>query len=669
MQLTVITKIILGFALFGCLLLLTSILSYFGLNDIRNASVDVVEQKMPVQSLAVDVKTRILTLATITANGYHESSVEGLNGNTQQFTELSSPFIDKMGQLTKRLTNNPAAAGAQQASENYVRESESMYAALKSRLALENQIQQQLETVLRTSDEGSALMLDLSYLDPSKRGIETLIGAGTNVDNKLLTLNTALTELADTNKADVSDNIIADIEYQLSNLQVDKDYLNRLADSVDDGGTVAQFNEQYDLLVSEITGSGGLIDLQKQKLGAIASSNQHRAAASDALSAALEDINTLFDQSSEATLAGQTEILDTVQANLIKNLVVLVVGVLAAIGLGTVATRSIAKPLARINRGLSQLSRGDLSKKLEQSGNDEFAALAAKVNTLTDSLRELVGNILDQEEQLAAVTKESVSMGEKSLKDVDKQREQVRVTSTNTQHVRDTSRSNLDQINVAMDALNTVTEQSQQIAKLVDENRKQVDSQARQAEESAQIIHRLDENSRNIGSILDVIKTIAEQTNLLALNAAIEAARAGEQGRGFAVVADEVRTLANRTHNSTEEIEAMIASLQQDAEQAVKAITIGRDQAKKGVEITHSVSEQVKSVSEIIDRLSQINQHIVSDTRQQDNLLADVADSLNTIVALADSSAQSTRQANEASLQLDGQMDSLRRAVERFKLQ
>ena len=219
-----------------------------------------------------------------------------------------------------------------------------------------------------------------------------------------------------------------------------------------------------------------------------------------------------------------------------------------------------------------------------------------------------------------------------------------------------------------MESLHRVSEQSGDIGKLVDENKRQVLHQAKLAEASAKTINRLDENSRNIGSILDVIKTIAEQTNLLALNAAIEAARAGEQGRGFAVVADEVRTLANRTHDSTEEIEAMIRNLQKDASEAVTAIRDGREQAREGVEITEQVASQMAEIREIIAGLHDINEHIVADTQQQDVLLADVAQSLNTIVSLADSSATSTRQANESTMLLDAQTESLRKAVERFQL-
>jgi len=668
MQLTVINKIKLGFGLFGCLLLVTSVLSYFGLSDIRVSAEDVVERKMPVQTRMVEVKTEILSLSVITANGYHEDSLNALGQNKAQFDSLSASFVNDLVGLRKAMPSNSMVKDAVDASNNYVTKSKAMYNALESRMKVQIEVATKLEEVLSTADEASALMLDLSYLDTGDPGIETLIGTGTNIDNKLLTMNETFSELATNNNAETTQNIVDDLQYQISNLQVDKDYLNRLAVGVDDGGTVDMFNEQFDLLLSRLNDSNGLIALQQQKLAYIADASSSRSEAKDALEASLSFINTLFDKVQAESIAGQNAILESVQANLLKNLIVACIGLIAAISLAVVATRSIARPLGNINKGLTQLSKGDLSHKLPEDGNDEFSALSAKVNSLTDSLRELVGNILEQEKRLIEITKESVSLGEKSLRDVDEQREQVTTTSTNTQHVQDTSRSNLVQINDAMNALRHVTEQSTEIGMLVEKSRNQVNNQATQADASAEIINRLDENSRSIGSILDVIKTIAEQTNLLALNAAIEAARAGEQGRGFAVVADEVRTLANRTHDSTEEIETMIGNLQKDASQAVKAIRAGREQAQKGVEITQLVSTQVEGIREIIARLSTINEKIVSDTEQQDVLLADVASSLNRIVDLADSSAQSTRQSNESTMMLDAQTESLRKAVERFHL-
>lgn len=668
MQLTIINKITLGFGLFGCLLLLTSILSYFGLSGIKDSAQDVVEQKMPVQTSMVKVKTEILSLSVITANGYHVENREELVANKETFDTLSSAFSDDLSRLNSLMPSNAVASNAVDVSLAYVNSSNDMYTAINERMNIEKALAAQLEKVLMTADEASALMLDLSYLEGNNPSIETLIGAGTAIDNKLLTMNDSFIELAETDNATQSANIIEDLEYQLSNLQVDKDYVNRLATGVDDGGTIASFNEQYDLLMEAVNGTNGLIALQRQKLSEVDKAAKAQKEAKEALETALADINTLFDAVQKQSLDGQNAILESVQANLVRNIIVAALGLVAAIFLAVIVTRSISKPLGRINKGLSQLSKGDLSTKLPQEGNDEFSALSAKVNSLTDSLRELVGNILEQEKRLIDITKESVELGNKSLSEVDKQREQVTVTSTNTKHVQEKSRSNLAQINEAMDALRDITKQSTDIGQLVQKSSQQVGNQAKQAESSAQIINRLDDNSRNIGSILDVIKTIAEQTNLLALNAAIEAARAGEQGRGFAVVADEVRTLANRTHDSTEEIEQMIGNLQKDAAQAVKAINAGREQAQEGVEITQQVSQQVESIREIIERLSDINEHIVADTEQQDVLLGDVAKSLNRIVALADSSAQSTRQSNESTMLLDAQTESLRKAVERFHL-
>ncbi len=172
MRLTIINKITLGFGLFGCLLLLTSILSYFGLSGIKDSAQNVVEQKMPVQTSMVKVKTEILSLSVITANGYHVENRNELDANKQTFNSLSSTFSDDLAQLKSLMPSNSVAKNAVEVSLAYVSDSIEMYSAIDERMNIEKALAAQLENVLMIADEASALMLDLSYLESNNPSIE-----------------------------------------------------------------------------------------------------------------------------------------------------------------------------------------------------------------------------------------------------------------------------------------------------------------------------------------------------------------------------------------------------------------------------------------------------------------------------------------------------------------
>lgn len=672
MRITVVGKIITGFVLFGLLLLCTSILSYWGLSSIRDSAQLVAKEKMPVQAKMLAAQTQILNLDKVSLQGYFLNQPDRLNANFDEFSRLSSQFRDLLTQLDTLPLADDGKQSLQQAveaSSQYLTASTAMYELRRQALQAKQQISEYYKALQFSGGDAGANLLDMAELDGAEDGrLASVVGAGGRIDNIIITLLNASKEYLVATDAELSTNIEENLVLTLGDLNNNVDYINRLAEGMDTDGLMAAFNEQYQIFVNQFNGEEGLISQQRHRIQLIVQAEQQMTQADESVQLARQHLATLFAKVNGDTLDGQNAILDVVQSNIVKTLVILGLALVLVVIIGTMAARSISRPLEKIHASLSIISQGDLTHKADTTGNDEFAALARDVNQLSASLHQVVERITRQEGLLNEATRSSQTLSQKTLQQVEQQTRQIRQTATHTEQVRATSKSNLGQIQESQEHLNRVLEQTARASELVGASHQQIQAQAEQAVHSGQIIDRLENNSRNIGGILDVIKTIAAQTNLLALNAAIEAARAGEQGRGFAVVADEVRTLANRTHQSTEEIEQMILSLQSDAGQAVAAIETGQSQAQESVGLIEKVNDEIGVIREIIEALAKVNVEIVSDTENQDELLDAVTSSLQQIVELTEQSGQSTRQSSDAIAEVGELMQQLSQAVARFKL-
>jgi methyl-accepting chemotaxis protein len=304
------------------------------------------------------------------------------------------------------------------------------------------------------------------------------------------------------------------------------------------------------------------------------------------------------------------------------------------------------KPLSVAAEAMHEIAEGDgdLTRRLEVTDNDEIGKIAAGFNKFADKIQALIIQVAKSTGDLAEAAEHTFQITEQTSRGVDKQRSQADQAATamtemasTVQHV---ARNAVD----AADASRNAGEATRSGKLVSSEAIKSIQNLARKVETGADVIHRLESESENIGQVVDVIRGIAEQTNLLALNAAIEAARAGEQGRGFAVVADEVRTLAGRTQQSTEEIHSMIETLQRGANEAVQVMDQAQVQAQDGVDQVKKVAQALTDIAEAVATITDMNGQIASAAEEQ----SAAAEEINrNIMAINDVTGETADGANE----------------------
>ncbi|KFE56888.1 methyl-accepting chemotaxis protein [Pseudomonas syringae] len=334
--------------------------------------------------------------------------------------------------------------------------------------------------------------------------------------------------------------------------------------------------------------------------------------------------------------------------------------------LAWVLTRSIVTPLSKAVRAAEEIAAGDLTKTIEVDGNDEPARLLAALCVMQQNLRKTIEMISGSATQLASAAEELSAVTEESSRGLQKQNDEIEQAATAvnemTAAVEEVAR-NAVSTSVASQQSNATAAQGRD--KVV-ETVKAIQVMTLDVQTTSELVEGLAEQGRDIGKVLDVIRSIAEQTNLLALNAAIEAARAGEAGRGFAVVADEVRALAHRTAQSTREIEQMVAGIQSGTGSAVQSMALNTSRTQTTLDLARAAGEALEQITEAISQINERNLVIASASEEQAQVSREVDRNLVNIRDLATQSAAGANQTSAASHELSRLAVDLKGMVARF---
>ncbi|MFJ5297631.1 methyl-accepting chemotaxis protein [Pseudomonas sp. NPDC088368] len=376
----------------------------------------------------------------------------------------------------------------------------------------------------------------------------------------------------------------------------------------------------------------------------------------------------LLDLSDKLTTSQNTKRdADSAQAQSMLSLataLALFFGVLAAWAI----TRQITLPLKHTLVAVDRVASGDLTHNLSVDRRDELGQLQGGIQRMTVNLRELIGGISDGVTQIASAAEQLSAVTEQTSAGVNNQKVETDQVATAMHQMAATVQEVARNAEEASEAAVAADQQAREGDKVVSEAIAHIERLATEVGHSTEAMSELKRESDKIGSVLDVIKSVAQQTNLLALNAAIEAARAGEAGRGFAVVADEVRSLAQRTQKSTEEIEDLIAGLQNGTQQVATIMDNSRELTTSSVELTRRAGGSLESITRTVSAIQAMNQQIAAAAEQQSATAEEINRSVLNVRDVSEQTSAASEETAASSVELARLGTHLQGLVGRFRV-
>ena len=671
MNLTVAMKIIGGFTIISILLLLTSAISLLNLNTISDSTSQQNELAIPMLKGSNTLSLQLSQMENFTLKGFYEYDLTALAENLNSYQTFNAQFSDAFKQLKILAQNeNELIKNLNKVTPIFTKYNGAAIEIFESRkVSIEQKLilGAKVRSLEEKTDDIVTLLLGLADHDLASH-LRRSIRLSKKLESKLKTIASYSTEYSDTLSKDKSLLIKSEM---LLGLEGTQSYINVVIADLKKNGindVAQQLFELFANIEELLSTDSGIIHYKNTQLSANKTAKGLLKLVEENTRLATDILDKQVNLTNQTTIKTSELVKKSVASGNSQTIIIASISIVIAIVIARFTLISITRPLARVNNILNIVSSGDLSRKLDEAGNDEFSQLSKNCNLLIDSLRNLIESIVNRSSQLAAAAEQTSAVTAESTTAIEEQRSQVEQAATATTEMSSTAQSVLSSVNDALGEIKQADDEAERVKVISARNRQTIEQLATEVDTAAQVINQLQQDSASIGGILDVIRGIAEQTNLLALNAAIEAARAGEQGRGFAVVADEVRTLASRTQQSTSEIQTMIEALQTGATKAVTVMDTGKSKASDCVSQSEDAEKALETITHAVHEAFDRSSHIAASAEEQSVVAHEISENLESIVAIAEQTTAGSQQTATSSSEVARLAEELQQSVQEFKL-
>ncbi|MBU2894542.1 methyl-accepting chemotaxis protein [Colwellia sp. D2M02] len=672
-------KVVIGFAVILLLLLFSSISSIGILSDIKQASAKVDDFALPIQKSANIVQKQLLKQAKLSSFVSGSATVDEIEQLKLAFAKQGELLVEQSKSIEEMLHVFPKIQSLDHFNllyGQYLAAVDNMFAY---RLAEINQTKAYLEQHKVLEDvlyEAGAFLGDLTFLDdPENQAIvDRIAGSASQTEGFVFNLTDATKTILLINSIAEVEESQKTIEFSISNLEQNSMFLITLGKSYDTDGLIEQFVIEFDKAKKIFLSDNNLFTLKISQLEQRNALNQAFKSSELHINTSIQAIDD-FSQAVDKNLTQlQAEIATNVEQGNLETMVIFVVLLIAGIVIALATIKAMIGPLKGINKVLSQIAKGDLSRQLTVTSNDEYGELSTNVNLVVADLRKLIGNISDNSHLLKHAAEQSNQKIAQVTDSLAIQKQTIENVTIQTSELGQSADNILEEAHNSEVKMTNALSQSSELEKTANITNERMKNLVAMLDNTSTVMTLLQQESINISGILDTIRGISEQTNLLALNAAIEAARAGEAGRGFAVVADEVRSLANRTQTSATEIQVMIESLQNQTEKAVSDINQGKGEANNCRDHTDQLLKTLLLITRDIEQMHEMSTGISQSATQQNSLSNDIKQSMKEVVELSqqssDKSSSTLTQSNQVAdlaAKLEGAIDTFDVPESKFK--